>query len=188
MRSSIAWQAVDAPDQTEGSIVVSQLISGLIGVVVGALLTAFIQWVAHRHAKQQRLQHLILVMCSILDEFCSDCQDAIEEEGDEHSYYRGGFIVPAPTVPAFPAGVDWTVVDLDRLRRFLELRLALPRADKRLEHIWNEWAHPPEMEAAFAFRREKCSEFLQEALELSAALRKKANPPIWEAHTDACGA
>ena len=188
MRSSIAWQAVDAPDQTEGSIVVSQLISGLIGVVVGALLTAFIQWVAHRHAKQQRLQHLILVMCSILDEFCSDCQDAIEEEGDENSYSRGGFVVPVPTVPAFPSEVDWTTVDLDWVRRFLALRLALPRVDKRVEYIWNESAHPPKMEAAFAFRREKCSEFLQEALELSAALRKKAKPPIWEAHTDACGA
>lgn len=47
----------------------SNVVSGLVGVGVGALLSAFIQWVTHRYAKSQRRQHLLLVVCSILDDF-----------------------------------------------------------------------------------------------------------------------
>ncbi len=54
----------------------------------------------------------------------------------------------------------------------------------RLSEDWDDWSHPPDYPDAFAFRRERCSEWLQEASELSAALRKKANPPIWEAVSD----
>ena len=163
----------------------SQLISGLIGVVVGALLSAFIQTVTHHHAKRQRRQHLILLVCSILDEFCSDCQDAIEEEGDEYTPSRGGFVVPLPTGPAFPAEVDWTTMEQDLVRRILSLRPAVRRVDERLRQNWDDWSDPPDYKEVFAFRSERCGELRQEALELSASLRKKAKPPIWEADTDA---
>ena len=161
----------------------SQLISGLVGVGVGALLSAFIQMVTHRYSRRQRRQHLILLVCSILDDFCSDCREAINDDGDERTGVRR-FWVPMPTAPVFPSEIDWTTIDQDLVRRILWLRPAVPKAEKRLEFIGNEWADPPEYEAAFAFRRERCSEFLQKASDLSAELRRKAKPPIWEAHTD----
>ena len=111
----------------------SQLISGLIGVGVGALLSAFIQWATHRYTKQQRRQRLILLVCSILDDFWSDCQDAIEEEGDECTPDRGGFVVPLPMGPAFPSEIDWTTIDPDSVRRILSLRPAVRRVGR--EHL-----------------------------------------------------
>ena len=156
----------------------------LIGVVAGALLSAFIQTVIHRLAKRQRRQHLILVMCSILDDFCSDCRYAMLEEGDEYTVYQG-FEVPTPLVPAFPVEIDWTTIDQDLVRRILLLRLAVSDGREILGQNWHDWASPPEFPEVFAFRRERCNEWLQEASELSAELRKKANPPIWKADTDA---
>lgn len=155
----------------------------LIGVCAGAVLSSCIQTVIHRLAKRQRRQHLILVMCSNLDDFCSACSEAIQEEGDEDTVYRGPQ-VPFPTQPAFPAEIDWTTIDQDLVRRILSLRHAVPKAEERLEHIGREWANPPEYKEYFAFRRETCSEWLQEASALSAALRKKAKPPIWAADTE----
>lgn len=161
----------------------SNFVSGLIGVGVGALLSAFIQWVTHRYDKRKRRQHLILLVCSILDDFCVDCREAMEEEGDEYTVHRGP-LVPSPTSPAFPTEIDWTTIDQDLVRRILWLRHTVPKAERHLEHVWSEWANPPDYKEWFAFRRERCSEWLQEATELSAALRKKANPPIWAADTE----
>ena len=84
----------------------SQLISGLIGVFVGALLAAFIQWITHRYTTRQRRQHLILLVCSILDDFCSACREAMEEEENAFTD-TGRFKVPTPTAPRVPVR-DWT--------------------------------------------------------------------------------
>lgn len=84
-------------------------------------------------------------------------------------------------MPAFPSELDWTTIDQDWLRRFLELRLVVPRVHEAVKHTWEEWANPPEFKEGFDFRRERCGELLQDASELSAALRKKARPAIWDA-------
>lgn len=152
----------------------------LIGVGAGAVLSTFIRYMEHRYARRQRRQHLILIMCSILDDFCSQCREAMEEEGDEHTFYRG-VQVPFPKVPAFPSELDWTTIDPDWMRRFLELRLAVPMVHDAVKHTWEEWASPPEFKEGFDFRRDRCGELLQDASDLSAALRKKAKPPIWDA-------
>lgn len=159
----------------------------LIGVGAGAALSTLIRYMEHRYARRQRRQHLILIMCSILDDFCSQCRDAMKEEGDEHTVYRG-VLVPFPTVPAFPSELDWTTIDSDWLRRFLELRLAVPRVYDAVKHTWDERANPPDYREGFDFRRERCGELLLEASDLSAALRKKANPPIWDADPEASSA
>ena len=158
-----------------------QLISGLIGVFVGALLAAFIQWVTHRYTTRQRRQHLILLVCSILDDFCSDCREAMEEEGNELTD-TGRFKVPSPTAPAFPAEVDWTTIDQDLVRRILALRPAMRRIHERLDENWESSLDYPEV---LAYRREKCRELSQQTSELSAELRKMANPPISGANPDA---
>ena len=155
-----------------------ELISGLVGVVVGALLAAFIQLVTHRFATRRRRQHLILLVCSILDDFCSDCRDAMDEEGDEYTKTRNGFLVPTPTPPAFPSEIDWTTIDHQLVRRILALRPKVRKVHERLNENWDDWASPPDYWEVFAFRRDKCNELSQEASELSASLRMMANPPI----------
>lgn len=177
LRSSVAWLAVDARG---GHAAVRDVGIVLIGVVAGALLSALTQRVEHHLAKRRRRQHLISIMCSILDDFCSQCRDAMEEEGNELTVHRG-VLVPSPKTPAFPSELDWTTIDQDWVRRFLKLRLAVPRLDERLKHILEELANPPEYHEMFDARRERCGEFLQEASDLAAALRKKARPPIWDA-------
>lgn len=143
----------------------------LIGVGAGAALSALIQRVEHHLAKRHRRQHLTLIMCSILDDFCFQCREAMEEQGNEHTVYQG-VLVPSPRTPAFPSELDWTTIDPDWVRRFLELRLAVSRLDEHLKHIWEESADPPQYQGVFDFRRERCGEFLQQASNLSAALRK----------------
>ena len=152
--------------------------SGLIGVGVGALLSAFIQWVTHRYTTRQRRQHLILLVCSILDDFCSACREAMEEEEDLVDFW-GSFKVPSPTAPEFPAEVDWTTIDQDLAMRILALRPAMRRVH---EHVESSMDYYPEV---LTYRREKCQELSQQASELAAELRKKANPPIPGADTDA---
>ena len=150
--------------------------SGLIGVGVGALLSAFIQWVTHRYTTRQRRQHLILLVCSILDDFCSACREAMEEEEDLD--FWGSFKVPSPTAPEFPAEVDWTTIEQDLAMRILALRPAMRRVHELMESLY----YYPEV---LTYRREKCQELSQQASELAAELRKKANPPIPGADTDA---
>jgi len=104
----------------------------------------------------------------------------MEEDGNEHTVFRG-VQVPSPKMPAFPSELDWTTIDPDWVSRFLNLRLAVSRLDEHLKYIWDESAHPPEYQGVFDFRRERCGEFLQEATDLSAALRRKARPAIWDA-------
>ena len=155
----------------------------LIGVGAGALLSAFIQWVTHHYAKRQRRQHLILVVCSILDDFIVNCQEAIDDGGRRSSEGVRGFSVPMPTPPAFPAEVDWTTIDQDLIRRFLSFRPAIAKARDQMDYIafWEDY--PPEHPEMFDFRRKKCAEWQQDASDLSAAFRKKANPPIWDVAT-----
>ena len=123
-------------------------------------------------------------MCSILDDFCSQCREAMEEQGNEHTVYQGA-LVPSPKTPAFPSELDWTTIDPDWVRRFLKLRLAVSRLGEHLKHIWEESADPPEYQAVFDFRRERCGEFVQQASSLSASLREKAKPAIWDADPEA---
>jgi len=164
-------------------------VSGLVGVGVGALLSAFIQWVTHCYAKRQRRQHLILVVCSILDDFIVTCREAIDDGGKRSSTGRREFGVPTPTPPSFSAEVDWTTIDHALLRRFLSFRLAIAKAreqlGEQLPYIAFYEDVPPDYPEMFDFRRKKCAEWQHEASELSAAFRKKAKPPIWEADTEA---
>ena len=160
----------------------------LVGVGAGALLSVFIQWVTHRYAKKQRRQHLILVVCSVLDDFIVTCQEAIADGGKRSPEGKREFSVPTPTPPSFSAEVDWTTIDQDLLRRFLSLRFAIAKAREQLgEQLPFIAFHEdvaPHYPATFDFRRKKCAEWLQEASELSDAFRKRAKPPIWEAVSD----
>ena len=80
--------------------------------------------------------------------------------------------------------MDWTTIDQNLIRRFLSFRPAIAKTRDLMDYIafWEDC--PPEYPEMFGFRRKKCAEWQQEASELSAALRKKANPPIWEAVSD----
>ena len=159
----------------------------LIGVGTGALLSVFVEWVAHRYAKKQRRQHLILVVCAVLDDFIVTCQEAIDDGGKRSPEGKREFSVPTPTPPSFSAEVDWTTIDQDLLRRFLSFRFAVAKAREQLGEQLPFIAFggvPPHYPEMFNFRRKKCAEWQQEASELSDAFRKRAKPPIWEAVSD----
>ncbi len=160
----------------------------LIGVGAGALLSVFVEWVAHRYAKKQRRQHLILVVCAVLDDFIVTCQEAIDDGGKRSPEGKREFSVPTPTPPSFSAEVDWTAIDQDLLRRFLSFRLAVAKAREQLGELLPYIAFyedfPPLYPEMFDFRRKRCAEWQQEASELSNAFRKRAKPPLWEAVSD----
>lgn len=161
----------------------------LISVGAGAMLAVGIQLVTHRIAERHRRQHLILVMCSILDDFCAGCRAAMADQESEHNIHQE-FAVPFPMVPAFPSDVDWTTISSEWVQRFLKLRLDVGKIEKRLSHAsysWGHWMGGEDglgFEEAYELRRSKCGEFLQEASELSATLRDAAKPPVWEATSD----
>lgn len=160
----------------------------LIGVGAGALLSAVIQMVIHHLAKKQRRQHLILVVCAVLDDFIVTCQEAIDDGGKQSPEGKREFSVPTPTPPSFSAEVDWTAIDQDLLRRFLSFRLAVAKTREQLGELLPYIAFhedfPPNYPEMFDFRRKKCAEWKEEASELSDAFRRQATPPIWEPISD----
>lgn len=154
----------------------NELMSGLIGVGVGAVLTVFAQEVAHWLAKRRRRRALALLVCPVLDRFAADCQATIDDDGERHTSGIRHFSVPMPTGPEFPTGVDWTSIKPKLANRILSLPLATIRADQELGHL-GDHVTPPEHEEAFVFRRRRCSKLQRDAVSLSSALRKRAKLP-----------
>ena len=175
MRPSVAWLASDLPDTRE-SIAMSDVWIVLISVSAAWMLSVFTPAATLWLARKRRRRALALLVCPVLEQFMLACQAAIDDEG----HYPKGTrhpSVPMPTGPEFPAEVDWTSIDPRLANQVLWLRSAATRVDQELRYLAEEFDDPPEHKPWFSHRRKRCRNLLDEASELSSALRKVAGLP-----------
>lgn len=156
-------------------------IFGLIGVVVGAFLTAAKDWWFEYRHRQKNLDYLAIRVAPIFDHFAADCIEVCRDDGlfqgsrDEH-----GCKVPqvdTPKLELLAIDVDWKSLPTDLMNEILNFSTLVDTANSYIISIIDFVAGPPDYDEFFEERAEKYSELGLRAIEISTNLRKICNLP-----------
>ena len=108
---------------------------------------------------------------SIVDEYISNCDEVIADAEMMLALKIGHTDVPFPSGPRFPNDLDWFFLDDEILYEMLTLANKTATAERAIDYIAQEVAHPPEYAAAFKAREDCCEELKTIASDLAQQLR-----------------
>jgi hypothetical protein len=133
---------------------------GLIGVILGALLTGLIPWIREwrlEHLKRDReARYLAVRVVCILDRFIEECAEVVIDDGlDCGQPNPEGELeaqVDLPIEPAFPNDVDWKSINRFIMYEILSIPSDTQRARRRISGA-SEFAFPPDYKEFFEERQ-----------------------------------
>ena len=152
-------------------------IFGLIGVVVGSLLSTANDWWFENRSRQKNLEYLSIRIVSIFDHFINSCLDVCRDDG---LLNNDGYRVPQVDTPKLDLStldVEWKSVPTNYLYEILNFPSLIDDANSYIISIVDHVAGPPDYKEAFEARIEKFSNLGLQALDISEKLRKIANLP-----------
>jgi hypothetical protein len=153
---------------------------GFLGVLVGAFVTAFKEWLFKNRDQKKKVEYLAIRVCSMLDRFVYACADVVEDNGTSQGQREAdGSLSPQTDLPeiGFDAlNVDWQSLPATLSYHVLTLPNEVERAKMSI-HAASEHAFPPDYEEAFEARQMEYAKLGLRAAELSNALRKFAKLP-----------
>ena len=108
----------------------SEAIIGLIGVVLGGVLTSFKDLVAHFFTRRGNGRYAAVRIIAVLDEYAQKCVSVVADDGtcegrpagrtdQGEEYYDPQVASPEP--PAFPNDIDWRSISFKLMHRILAL-------------------------------------------------------------------
>jgi len=156
---------------------------GFIGVLVGAFVTAFKEWLFKRRDQRRNAEYLAIRVCSMLDRFVDECVEVVDDDGT----YRGetepdGTVSPKAELADIgfdDLEVDWQALPAALSYRVLNFPNDVQRAKKAIE-VAGEHASPPDYDEAFEARQTQYAKLGLRAAGLSDALRTFAGLPARE--------
>jgi hypothetical protein len=156
-------------------------IFGLIGVVVGALLTTAKDWWFEYRRRRKNLEYLSIRVVSIFDHFVAVCIEACRDDGLAHgSRDEQGCKVPQVDTPKLELSaidVDWKSLPSNLMYEILNFPTLVDNANSYISSIVEFVAGPPDYDEFFEGRVEEYSELGLRAMEISTTLRKLCNLP-----------
>jgi len=156
-------------------------IFGLIGVVVGALLTTAKDWWFEYRHRRKNLEYLSIRVLSIFDHFVTSCIEVCRDDGltqgsrDEHGCKAPQ--VDTPKLELSSIDVDWKSLPTNLMYEILNFPTLVDNANSYISSVVEFIAGPPDYEEYFEGRAEKYSKLGLQAMEISATLRKLCNLP-----------
>lgn len=156
-------------------------IFGLVGVVVGSLLTLAQSWLSGRRSRVESARYLAIRVVCVLDKYVETCATVVEDDGlcfgqrNEDGYLEPQVDTPGP--PIFPEDVDWKSIDHDLMYRLLSLPNDVDTAASAISFYWDV-ASPPDFDEYFAERRERFTSIGLKSAKLAKRLRDAYKLPI----------
>jgi hypothetical protein len=157
---------------------------GLLGVIVGAVLTwGHGTWSEWRERARHARYLAIRVVC-ILDKYIEDCVAVTLDDGYCEGRPGGedGTAEPqveTPPPPAFPQDLDWKCIDHELMYRLLSLPRDVEAANQRIVYA-SENAFPPDYDEAFEERQYQYAKLGLAAFALTEEIRKRYKIPLQE--------
>lgn len=146
-------------------------IFGLIGVVIGALLTALKDWWFRKSNKKEDQIYLAIHISCLLERFIAECVDVAYDDG-LYEGQRGddGCLAVQVSPPNFEPlqfkDVNWKSLPANLMYRVLRLPTQIQDADTFVAETFKHVAFPPDYEELFEARKEKYSELGLQAIEV----------------------
>lgn len=156
-------------------------IFGLIGVVVGALLTIFKEWWFKARDKRKNAQYLAILITTMLERFVAGCAEVTGDDGLFHGQpdingNRRTRIVP-PTFDPLSAEVEWKALPARLMNDLLSFPLEIESAKAKIHNVGEFVSGPPDFEEFFQERQYQYALLGIRASKLSASLRSHAQLP-----------
>ena len=163
----------------------STAIIGLVGVVIGSVLTSFKDLVAHFFTRRGNGRYAAVLIIAVLDEYAQKCVSVVADDGtcegrpagrtdQSEEYYDPQVASPQP--PAFPNDIDWRSISFKLMYRILSLPNTSRETDRYISAS-AEHSFPPDYGEVFDARQEGYAHLGLEAVDLVGELRKEFGLP-----------
>ncbi len=156
-------------------------IFGLLGVLLGSLLSGAKDWWLQRLNRRREANYLAVLVVGLLDRYVFACAAVVADDGlsnglrDENGYLR-----PQVKLPKFEPDalkVDWKSIPLGIMYELLDLPYKGELANHAIEAAWEYTSAPPDFEEVFEARHEQYSKLGIHAASLAARLRAHSGLP-----------
>ena len=157
---------------------------GLLGVIVGASITAVREHWASKASAKKSAEYLAIRVVSILDGFAEKCADVVGDDGLSQGQVGPdgcrSVQVPTPEFSVENLDVDWKSIPSDLMYEILSLPNCVSAANQKISNVWEYVADPPDYEELFEERQIQYGELGLKAASLSDELRKLYGIPTRE--------
>lgn len=156
-------------------------IFGLIGVIVGALLTWAREWLRSRWDRKRQARYLAVRVVCIFDEFHETCVEIAHDDGTCMGQRNAeGYLepqIPLPDSIPFPDEVDWTTIDHSLMYKILSLPSRIKTENAAISFVGNAISSPPDFDEYFEERQYRYAVLGMEVFDLAKDLRRKYDIP-----------
>ncbi|KAA3514869.1 hypothetical protein GOZ96_14500 [Agrobacterium vitis] len=163
----------------------SAAIIGLMGVILGSLLTGFKDWLTHHFKRKGNGRYAAVRLIAVLDEYAQSCVSVVSHDGtcegrpagrteQGEEYYVPQSTKPEP--PSFPDDIDWRSVSFKLTYRILSLPNDARETDRYIAAS-AENSFPPDYDELFSARQEGYAHLGLESVNLVKDLRHEFRLP-----------
>lgn len=146
---------------------------GILGVVIGAILTGAPGWWSEYNASKKRANYLAIHIVCILDRFIEDCVAVVSDGGQSGQDGHLNIQVAVPKLPKFPEDIDWKSIPPDLMYKILEFPNQILSANNQISGIHEHVAFPPYYEETFEERQFQYATLGLVAFDFASELRSK---------------
>jgi hypothetical protein len=153
---------------------------GLIGVIVGALLTWLREIWSDWRARKRHAQYLAIRVVCTLDRYVENCTDVATDDGLHYGQVNAEGCheaqVPEPAPPAFSEDLDWQSIDPALMFEILALPSHAEAADRVISAA-GEFSDAPDFTEYFEERQYQYATVGLRAFDLTQKIRKEYGIP-----------
>lgn len=120
-----------------------EAITGLIGVVIGALLAPFFDWCKEKRSSKQKARFLAVSVICILDDFIDKCVDVACDDGEVGPDGIVLYSTPTPTIKGLSEISDWKTIDHKLMYEILSLPNKIKSTENYISFACDTWIGPP---------------------------------------------
>ncbi|MGE4431437.1 MAG: hypothetical protein AB7E05_11925 [Sphingobium sp.] len=163
----------------------SAAIIGLLGVILGSILTSFKDLAAHVFTQRGNGRYAAVRIIAVLDEYAQSCVSVVTDDGtlegrpagrteQGEEYYDPQVLSPEP--PEFPHDVDWRSISFKLMYRILSLPNTARETDRYISAVADH-SFPPDYDELFSARQEGYAHLGLESVNLVKELRSEFDFP-----------
>jgi hypothetical protein len=156
---------------------------GLVGVVVGAVITTAKEWWFQHRKNKKEAEYLAIRVVCMLDTYVVGCAAVVQDGGvyenpNIPSVLGNNHVqVPVPEFDPEVAKVEWKTLPADLMYEILSLPIEIEAADRSINDAKEYVAMPPDFDEFFEERQYQYAQLGIKASNLAAKLREFANLP-----------
>ncbi len=163
----------------------SAAIIGLVGVILGSILTSFKDWVAHFLKQRNNGRYAAVLIIVALDEYVQKCVAVVYDDGTSEGRPAGRteqgeeYCTPqveCPEPPVFSSDIDWKSISFKLMYRALTLSNTARETDRYIQAA-AENSSPLDYDEVFDARQDGYANLGLEAISIARELRKEFSLP-----------